>query len=70
MNKNSNPPLFLAVPSPVIVGKKLILKKLFISPKYKFGFNVNVNILSGFSLIKIFKKKILILNFLKHFWIY
>ena len=26
MNKNSNPPLFLAVPSPVIVGKKLILK--------------------------------------------
>ena len=47
------PPLFIEVPKPLIVGKKLILKKLLIIPKYKFGFKVKENILSGFSLIKI-----------------
>ena len=68
MNNNNNPPLFFAVPSLVIVGKKLILKKLFNIPKYKLGFNVKVNKLLGFSLIKIFKKKNINFKFLKIFF--
>ena len=55
-NFNKNPPLFFAVPKPVIVGKKLILNKLLIIPKYKLGFNVKVNKLSGFSFFNILKK--------------
>ena len=59
--------MFFAVPKPVIVGKKLTLNKLLIIPKYKLGFNVNVNKLSGFSFFKILKKKNINLKFLNIF---